>query len=206
MCDIGHISARMAALLSANPLLQNQAFMTTHSRLGGQIEEATAALARLDASWALIGGLALAPHNVVRSTQDVDLLVAGDRADVIDAELLRLGYRCIHRSSDAGNYLRGDQRLDLLYARRPAARRILAEAREVETSFGNLRVISAEGLIAFKLQAVVNDPGRTRDLDDIRALLTHNRSTLDLAEVREYFRLFNREHLLDEFLAQIRPG
>ena len=180
--------------------------MRPPSRLGRQIDEAAAALVRAGASWALIGGLALAPHNVVRSTQDVDMLVDADRADAVEAELLKLGYQCIHRSQDAGNYLRADQRLDLLYARRPAARRILAEARAVQTSFGSLRVISAEGLIAFKLQAVANDPGRTRDLDDIRALLANNRGTLDLSEVREYFRLFNREPLLDELLAQIRPG
>ena len=176
--------------------------MTTSSRLGRQIEEATAALARAGASCALIGGLALAPHNVVRATQDVDLLVDGNRADAIDAELIMLGYNRLHRSPDAGNYIKGDQRLDLLYATRPIARRILATAGEVETSFGRLRVISAEGLIAFKLQAVVNNPGRTRDLDDIRALLSNNRGKLNLAEIREYFRLFDRESVLDELLSE----
>jgi len=41
---------------------------------------------------------------------------------------------------------------------------------------------------------------RTRDLDDIRALLRLHRSTIDMAEVREYFTLFNRTALLDELL------
>ena len=63
-----------------------------------------------------------------------------------------------------------------------------------------MRVISAEGLIGFKLQGLVNDPRRTQDLEDIRALLRANRSTLNMDEVREYFRLFEREPLLAELL------
>lgn len=73
--------------------------------------------------------------------------------------------------ADAGNYVRGDERVDLLYASRPVARRLLASAAESKTSLGDLRVVSAEGLIGFKLQALANDPRRTRDLEDIRALL-----------------------------------
>jgi hypothetical protein len=66
-----------------------------------------------------------------------------------------------------------------------------------------LRVISLEGLIAFKLQGLVNDPRRTQDLEDIRALLRVNLETIDRDELREYFRLFDREKLLDELLAEI---
>jgi len=63
------------------------------------------------------------------------------------------------------------------------------------------RVVRAEGLIAFKLQALVNDPRRTRDLEDIRELLRANRMTLDMQQIRGYFQLFEREGLLDELLA-----
>lgn len=170
------------------------------SRLGKQITEVTAALAGVGARYALIGGLALASYSVIRATQDVDLLTDLDKADEIDAELLRLGYRCLHRSQDAGNYVRGDERVDLLYAHRPIARRLLERAAEVSTSLGQLRIISTEGLIGFKLQGLVNDPRRRQDLEDIRALLRANRSRLDMAEVREYFHLFNRDALLDELL------
>jgi len=49
-------------------------------------------------------------------------------------------------------------------------------------------VLNANGvgfaLIGFKLQALVNDPSRTRDLEDIRALLRANRGMLDTAELR----------------------
>jgi len=49
----------------------------------------------------------------------------------------------------------------------------------------------------------VNDPRRTQDLEDIRALLRFNRDRLDLEEVRHYFKLFDREKLLDEIFSQL---
>ena len=85
-------------------------------------------------------------------------------------------------------------------ADRRSHRRLLADAAERTTSFGVLRVISTEGLIGFKLQGLVNNPRRTQDLEDIRALLRANRASLKMDEVREYFRLFQREPLLDELL------
>ena len=96
------------------------------SRLGKQIAEIAAALTALDTPFALIGGLGLAAHKVVRATQDVDLSIAAESADQVDAEVVELGYRCVHRSANAANYARGDERLDFLYATRPIARRLLA--------------------------------------------------------------------------------
>lgn len=174
------------------------------SRLVDQIRQALAAFAAQDVSPALIGGLALAAHRVVRATQDVDFLVDGADADRVHDALLALGYRCIHRSDDAANYVRGDEGLDLLYAHRPIARRLLDEALPRETPMGPMRVVSVEGIVAFKLQAIVNDPSRTLDLEDIRALLRTHRDALDLDELAGYFRLFDCETLLAELLEQTR--
>lgn len=176
-------------------------------RLVEQIKEALAAFSAIKHPPALIGGLALAAHQVIRATEDVDFLVDADDADPLHEKLTGLGYTCIHRSEDAANYIRGDEGLDLLYAHRRIARRLLARAEPRDTVMGRLRVISAEGLIAFKLQAYVNDASRLRDLDDMRALLRRHRATLNMAELREYFALFDRQALLDELLAQsTQPG
>lgn len=172
--------------------------MAAQSRLGRQLEEIIGALDAAGVPFALIGGLALAAHKVVRATSDVDLLASAGNAADIDVIAAKLGYHCLHRSADVANYLRSDERLDLLLASRPLALRLLSEARERSTPFGALRVVSAEGLVGFKLQALVNDPRRTQDLEDIRALLRAGRGSLDLTELREYFRLFDRESLLDE--------
>lgn len=172
-------------------------------RLADQVKQAVAAFKGLDIHPALIGGLALAAHKVVRATRDVDFLADADDGDRLHGLLLGMGYRCIHRSADAANYLRGDEGLDLLYAHRPEARRLLHLAEERDTEMGNLRVVSAEGLIAFKLQGFVNDPTRHRDLDDIRELLRANRCSLDMEEVRRYFGIFARDPLLDELLVDL---
>lgn len=175
----------------------------TLSRLGKQVSEMISVMNGIGVPFALIGGLALALHKVIRATQDIDILVDAEHAEKIDQTLTALGYVCLYRSVEAGNYLRGDERLDLLYANRPIARHLLAGAAAHKTAFGELRVIGAEGLIGFKLQGWVNDPQRTQDLEDIRALLRANRSILDMTKVREYFRIFDREGLLDEILQQI---
>jgi predicted nucleotidyltransferase len=170
------------------------------SRLGRQLEEVIASLNKVDARFALIGGLALASHKVIRATQDIDLLTDSEKAEDIDRELVALGYQCLHRSADAGNYLRGDERVDFIYASRPAARGLLSNATSIQTAFGEVRVVSTEGLIGLKLQGFVNNPRRTQDLEDIKALIAANRPALKMEEVREYFRLFNREALLEDIL------
>ena len=96
------------------------------------------------------------------------------------------------------------ERADFLFASRPVARHLLESAIVHATPFGNIRVIGLEGLIAFKLQGLVNDPRRTQDLEDIRALIRANRSSLDLPTLREYFQLFDRKSLLDDILRAIR--
>ncbi|MDN5782083.1 MAG: nucleotidyltransferase family protein [Luteimonas sp.] len=172
--------------------------------LRDQIREALVAFTQLRVPPALIGGLALAAHGVVRATRDVDFLVDADDAERLHELLLGLGYHSIHRSEDAANYLRGEEGLDVLFAHRPIARQLLATADERDTPMGRLRVISAEGLVAFKLQGYINDPARTRDLDDIRALLRAHHQTLDREELRAYFRLFEREDLFDALIDELR--
>jgi hypothetical protein len=54
--------------------------------------------------------------------------------------------------------------------------RLLRNAKPLHTEFGLLHVVSAEGLIGLKLQGYVNNPRRTRDLEDIRSLIAANRA------------------------------
>ena len=173
------------------------------SNLAEKIRKALSMFARNGTESALIGGLAVVAHQVVLATKDVDFLVAAEAADKIHDALLALGYQCLYRSEDAANYVRRAEGLDLLYAHRPLARRLLSEASERETPMGRLRIISVEGLIGFKLQGFVNDATRTRDLDDIRALLKIHRASINMAELSEYFALFNKPGLLNELLDEL---
>ena len=170
------------------------------SNLAEQIREALSMFADNDTQPALIGGLAVVAHRVVRATKDVDFLVEIEAADKVHDALLNLGYQCLYRSEDAANYVRVAEGLDLLYAHRPLARRLLAQAVERDTAVGRMRIISVEGLIGFKLQGFANDATRTRDLDDIRALVKVHRTSLKMDELHEYFALFNQLELLHELL------
>ncbi|MBK8069644.1 MAG: hypothetical protein IPK27_19090 [Rhodanobacteraceae bacterium] len=151
---------------------------------------------------ALIGGLALAAHGVVRATLDVDFLVDAQAASRLHDRLLAQGHECLYRSEDAGNYVRGPERLDLLYAHRPIARESLARAETRRLLGREVKVIGVEGLIAFKLQALCNDPRRSQDLGDIRALLRAHRTSVDPAVLRRLFLLFERMDLHDELLRE----
>jgi hypothetical protein len=156
---------------------------------------------------ALIGGLALAPHGAGRATAGLDFTAAGERSDDIDRLLRARGYDCLHRGEFAANYASADPvrgRVDFLLARRARGREILARARAYPVLQTQVRVVDAEDLIGLKVQGLSNDPSRRHiDLADIQRLL-RLAPALDLARVREYFRLFDREKELDALLATER--
>ena len=70
---------------------------------------------------------------------------------------------------------------------------------------GRMRIISVEGLIGFKLQGRAPDATRTRDVDDIRALLKIHSVSLNMAELPDCFALFKKPEFLDELLDEL-PG
>jgi hypothetical protein len=152
---------------------------------------------------ALIGGLALAAHGAARATTDLDLLADGERADDVDRIVRAHGYDCLHRTPEVANYASADRakgRVDFLFARRPHGRAMLARAQEHPILGESVRVVDAADLIGLKVQSSSNDPSRRhRDLADIERLL--RAAEPDLARVREYFRLFDREKELDALLA-----
>jgi hypothetical protein len=119
------------------------------SRLGRQLEEVIASLSKVDARFALIGGLALASHKVIRARQDIDLLTDSEKAEDIDRQLVAIGYQCLHRSPDAGNYLRGDERVNFIYASRPAARGLLSNAATIPQGGGAQRRSNLSGRAEF---------------------------------------------------------
>jgi hypothetical protein len=157
---------------------------------------------------ALIGGFALPFHGVQRATGDVDFLVDAVGSDALHDALLAAGARCLHRSADAANYGTGSSRLapiDFIVARRPRAREMLRRTRLRLLRAARLRVpvVDAEALIGLKLQALANEPRRTQDDADIRALFAARGGALNVDVLRDYYRTFDREHDLDRLLAEL---
>jgi hypothetical protein len=154
---------------------------------------------------ALIGGLALAAHGAARATVALDFLADGERADDVDRLLRGRGYDRLHRSEHVANYAASDPaqgRADFLFARRAYGRAILGRAAAHTILGAEIRVVDAADLVGLKVQSSSNDPSRRRrDLADVQALLRSPQ--VDLARVREYFRLFDREKELDALLAEL---
>lgn len=168
--------------------------------LRGQLREAWDALQGCKPPPALIGGLALAAHGYVRTTRDIDLLIAFEDADLAERALLALGYERVFRSENAANYRRGNEGLDFLYASRPIARDLLRRARPAPGS--DIPVVGVEGMIGFKLQARFNAPERPHDTNDIRELVARHRDTLDRGEAKRYFELFASQALWKELFGE----
>jgi predicted nucleotidyltransferase len=152
---------------------------------------------------ALISGLALAAHGAARATVDLDLLAEAERADDVERIARERGYECLHRSAHVANFASADAsrgRVDFLFARQADGRAMLARAVPHTILGHRIRVVDASDLIGLKVQASSNDPYRRHiDLADIGRLLEV--AEVDLARVREYFRLFDREKELDALLA-----
>ena len=170
------------------------------STLFGQLRELSVVLEQARIPFALIGGFAVNAHGFVRATHDLDVMVVGEQADSLHSVVTNLGYEVLDRRPDIASYVRGPLRLDVLYARRPISRDLLARARSTTAGDIRLSVIPLEGLIGLKIQAFHDDPRRIRDLDDIIQLVKINSDKLNLDEVRSYFRLFDQESVLDDIL------
>jgi hypothetical protein len=175
--------------------------------LRAALESLLAALGRERIEYALIGGLALASHGAGRATQDLDLLVDGNRSEDVARVMSELGYRPLHRSRDAANYVSEDAskgRVDFLFAIRTHARGMLSRASpHAGLERASIRVVEVEDLIGLKVQASSNNPSRRfADLSDIQRLLQANPDA-DLGRVREYFRIFEREKELEDLLSTL---
>jgi predicted nucleotidyltransferase len=159
----------------------------------------------------LSGGLALSTMGVYRFTRDIDFVVLEEWAGAVETIMTELGYEKQDFSTiEILSYvspLKALGQVDFLVARRKYSRAMVKRAREMPVMDGELKakVLQVEDLIGLKLQALANDPKNRYAVDapDIQRLLKLHGSRMDIALVREYFRLFEKEDLLDEWLRDI---
>jgi predicted nucleotidyltransferase len=159
----------------------------------------------------LSGGFALSTLGVFRFTKDIDFVIPAEFVPVVEAIMTELGYeKQDFSNAEILSYvspLKVMGQVDFLVARRKYSRAMVERARDVSMMNGELtvKVLRAEDLIGLKLQALLNDPKNRQAVDapDIQRLLKLHRSSMDMNLVREYFRLFDKEALLDEWLCNI---
>jgi hypothetical protein len=160
---------------------------------------------------ALSGGLALSTMGVFRFTRDIDFVVLEEWAGTVEKIMTGLGYEKQDFSSreilSFISPLKTLGQVDFLVARRKYSRAMVKRASEMPVMDGELtvKVLRVEDLIGLKLQALANDPKNRYAVDapDIQRLLKLHGSRLDIDLVREYFRLFEKENLLDEWLRDV---
>jgi predicted nucleotidyltransferase len=160
----------------------------------------------------LSGGLALSTMNIFRFTKDIDFLVLEESRATIHEIMIELGYERQDFSSDEIiSYLSPLKifgQVDFLLARRKYTRAMMRRApkRVVFEGEYEVKTLLPEDLIGLKIQAISNDPENRFLIDapDIQRLLALHQDKMDLEFIREYFKIFNKEDLLDEWLGNIK--
>jgi hypothetical protein len=159
----------------------------------------------------LSGGLALSTMGIFRFTKDIDFLVYEESKSAIHGIMTDLDYQKQEFSNeDIFSYLsqlKALGQVDYLFARRRYTRAMMrrAEKRSIFDGEYEVRTLLPEDLIGLKVQAISNDPGNRFPVDapDIQRILKINIDKIDMELVKEYFRIFDKERLLDEWLDQI---
>jgi hypothetical protein len=159
----------------------------------------------------LAGGLALSTMGIFRFTKDIDFLVSEEAKDKIDDIMKDLSYE----KQDFSNEeifsfllpLKELGQVDYLFARRKYTRAMIKRAKKRAIFDGefDVKTLLPEDLIGLKIQAISNDPKNRFVVDslDIRKILQTKINEIDIELVKEYFKLFNKEALLNEWLNEI---
>ncbi len=181
------------------------------------LRQAWGILGELQIPAALMGGLALAHWGHVRSTQDVDLLIAlsGVRPPALLSRLSAAGFRSKRRDplirADDAEFIQLfyvpphavlEIQIDLLLAesafhRQAVERRVKLE--ESELGFA-VDVVSCEDLIVLKLIA-----GRILDRVDAGELLKANREAIDFGYLAGWIRRLHLERAFAEAWNDVLP-
>jgi Nucleotidyl transferase AbiEii toxin, Type IV TA system len=150
---------------------------------------------------ALIGAVALAAHGLLRTTQDLDLIVEFSAQPDLLQFLEARGYKTLHRSSGYSNHSHPDPawgRVDFVYVQGETSDKLFSACTRLRGPGDvEIPVPRPEHLAALKVVALKNAPSRElQDLADIRYLLTL--PGVDGTEVRSYFERHGLESRFDE--------
>jgi predicted nucleotidyltransferase len=155
------------------------------------------------ATYALIGGFAVAMHGLPRPTRDIDILFTTPRISLPgllekfrergfsfdrDAVIRQLG---MDHLSEV-HY--GEVRVDLLEAVIPIFRQAMERARDEDVHGHRVRVATPEDLVVLKLLA-----GREGDLGDVRGILAVQGNAFDIEVTRHRLLEVSDEETIHRF-------
>jgi len=160
--------------------------------------------------YAIVGGMAVAEHGLLRVTQDVDILLTPRGLDRFTKQCQSLGYKPAFEGART-TFLDLETRIRIEVLRtgdypgdgKPKPVAFPDPATAVQDIEG-VRVITLEKLIELKLASGLSAPHRLRDLADVQDLIHHLKLPLELASkldqsVRaKYEELWRTQAPLDE--------
>jgi len=160
----------------------------------------------------LSGGLALSTMDIFRFTKDIDFLISEESKTAVDKIMIELGYEIQDFSTDEiisyMSPLKVFGQVDFLLAKRKYTKAMMERASGQTVFDGEyiVKTLMPEDLIGLKIQAISNDPENRYHIDapDIQRLLALHKEKMDMPLVREYFQIFDKEELLDEWLDKIK--
>lgn len=156
--------------------------------------------------YALIGGYALGILGISRNTFDLDFLVNRDDRGKLKSILSNYQYEIKYETENVAQFvsvIKAFGEIDIIYAFRSISLQMLERAIKKEIFNGELivNVLNPEDIIAFKLQAIKNDPDRFEsDFLDIKELFNIYRNKMNMEQVKHYFELFDFIDLYNKLL------
>jgi hypothetical protein len=161
------------------------------------LKRIAARLDELEIPYAIVGGMALFRHGYRRFTEDVDILVTKEDLKEIHTKLEGLGYLPPHRHSKNLRDTELAVRIEFLTTGgypgdgkpKPVA---FPDPRDVRFESDGIAYVKLPTLIELKLASGISDPGRLRDLADVREVIKVLNLPLDFVDqlnpyVREKF-------------------
>lgn len=147
----------------------------------------------------LIGGRSLEAHGYVRNTKDVDLLITTQDIPVMERLLTAIGYR---KEAESGIFSRWRhssmeaEDVDLMFVGASSFESLNQDCVTMRIGSAKLRVPSVAGIVALKLHAVKNNPGRfAKDAADILSLMRLNPAALDRDGLRQLCEKFGNAEI-----------
>ncbi|MEK7397025.1 MAG: hypothetical protein AAB116_08820 [Candidatus Poribacteria bacterium] len=155
---------------------------------------------RENLDYAVIGAFALYAYGYTRTTKDVDFITRIEYQKRIIEYLESLGFKTLNCSEGFSNHLHplGGIRVDLVYVSGETAN-IIFEATKKKLILENLElpVVNLEHLIAMKLFAIQNEPGRKyKELADIKEIFQI--TNLDRDTIQVLFKKYKMEEYYNE--------
>jgi hypothetical protein len=150
--------------------------------------------------------------NIYRFTKDIDFLVNEESREDVNSIMTDIGYELQDFSNEEilsfFHPLKIFGQVDFLLARRKYTKSMIQRAliKEIFDGEFQIKTIRIEDLIGLKLQAMCNDPENRYFIDapDIQRLLSIHKDNLDIELIKEYFELFQKGSILDEWLNKIK--